>query len=307
MVSASWLVLPVQCSDNLIENMLNDEGEIIGTIYNGTSKFYEYEKYQYPTLHIKIFRDGKEIILNSSQLILTVYNYINNEEEYLSEIYPDTTNNYFIYNVENNNPPQTRKFKLKEIDTEGNIKEYELEKSIFRYNGFGELEYINLELTTVDPNAGGGNEEGLIDGILNGVRAIVNFIGNLGDLLIGWLIDFVRMLFIPPDNMMAVITEDLYNRTIAQIPILDFPYQFLISFTEGNAHNWIHENCTIQWQGVELLGIDFLKAGNFNMADFIENHPTIQQVRNYYLIIYKGTLGIVFLGYLQRKFKEIFG
>ena len=184
---------------------------------------------------------------------------------------------------------------------------YKRSKNIYEFTMKSGDQYINLELTTVDPNAGGGNEEGLIDGILNGVRAIVNFIGNLGDLLIGWLIDFVRMLFIPPDNMMAVITEDLYNRTIAQIPILDFPYQFLKSFSEGNAQNWIRENCTIQWQGVELLGIDFLKDGSFNMADFIEEHETFKKVRDDYLIIYKGTLGIVFLGYLQRKFKEIFG
>lgn len=307
MLLFSCIVSPVECLDNLITDLTNEEGEVIGIEYNGSSQYFEYGKYIYPTLRIKIYREDKEVLLDSANLNLVIYNIVQEEEVYLSEIYPNYENNYFIYNVENNDPPQIRKFKLKEFNQETNSYiEYELEKSIVKYNGYGELEYININLKTVDPEAGGGNEEGIISVLKDIFNIIKNFITGFIGSLINGIIEAVKVLLIPPDHMMDIILDDIYNKIISQLPILDLPFQFLTQLTEGNATNWIRENCLIEWNNIELFNIELIPAGSFNMADFINSNPAFTRVRQIWIWIYNGTLSIFFIGYLQKKFNEIF-
>ena len=73
MLLFSCIVSPVECLDNLITDLTNEEGKVIGIEYNGSSQYFEYGKYIYPTLRIKIYREDKEVLLDSANLNLVIY------------------------------------------------------------------------------------------------------------------------------------------------------------------------------------------------------------------------------------------
>ena len=310
LVSALHIVLPVQCleiENNVITDLTNEEGEIIGIVYDGGQENYEYQKYIFPVLQITIQRDGKEIQLED-KLKLNIYNYnlTTNEEIYLQKVDWDGQNNYFIFNPDGYAKGQTFKFKLLAYDEEGQEKEYELEKSIIKFSRYGELKKLQLTLTTSDPEAGGGNDTGILATLKNIFTSITNFFGNFFSLLAQFVKETITMLFVPPDNMMDIITKDLYARTIENIPILDLPIQFLYNFIEGKSEYWVGKSCGLSWSQIEFMNTIVFPGGSINFVDFIENNKTLNELHNYYYIISNGILGIGFIGYLNKKFNQVF-
>ena len=252
-------------------------------------------------------RDGKEIQLEN-KLKLNIYNYnlTTNEEIYLQKVDWDGQNNYFIFNPDGYAKGQTFKFKLLAYDEEGQEKEYELEKGIIKLSKYGELEKLQLTLTTSDPQAGGGNDTGILATLKNIFTSITNFFGNFFSLLAQFVKETITMLFVPPENMMDIITKDLYARTIENIPILDLPFQFLQNFIEGKSHFWVGKTCGLTWQQVELAGKTVFPGGSINFVDLIESNNALSELHNYYYIISNGILGIGFIGYLNKKFNQVF-
>ena len=202
----------MEIENNVITDLTNEEGEVIGIVYDGGQENYEYGKYIFPTLHITIQRDGKEIQLED-KLKLNIYNYnlTTNEEIYLQKVDWDGQNNYFIFNPDGYAKGQTFKFKLLAYDEEGQEKEYELEKSIIKFSRYGELKKLQITLTTSDPEAGGGNDTGILATLKNIFTSITNFFGNFFSLLAQFVKETITMLFVPPDNMMDIITKDISN------------------------------------------------------------------------------------------------
>lgn len=310
----------MECSEienEIIKDLKDENGNIIGIEYDGGFEEFEYGVHILPQIRIKINKDGKEVLLNTANLKLNVYNYQNYEEEYLYYITPTyeyedgngITKNYFLFDPSGLETPVIRKFKIIEIEDDGTEKEYELNKSVIKLSNYGVTPYIEITLETTDPNA--GNDGSILEGIQNIVIMLGNFISNFGqvvkDTIIDAIVSIIELIFVPPENLMNVMQEDLYNKVIANIPILELPYELLENIINGNSAYWIGESCGLSWNEIQLNNTSIFPGGSINLIDFVNSHEAFKEIHKIWYIIIDGILGIKFIEYLKRKFDIVFG
>lgn len=302
----------MECSEtiennNVIEDLTDSEGEIIGIQYNGGYPDYSYGEHFLPVINISIWRDGKKIMLENN-IKLNVYNYnLNTKEEiYLRYIEANTLESYFSFNPDGYTTDTVFKFKLLAPDEEGVETEYELKKSVVKFNSYGTLESIELDLETEDPEAGGGNDEGIVAVLNNILNTIVNFITEFGKSVINGIIEAIKMLFVPPDNMMDVIQSQIYDMTMENVSLLNLPLELFDMIINDKAEYWVGENCGMTWQEIQWKGATIFPGGSINFVDMINQNEGFKQLHNYYYLLTDGVMAIWFANYLKSKYEQIF-
>lgn len=314
MVSALCIVSPVECSEiednehsgtsGVIENITditNEDGEIIGIEYNGGL-----EEGKLPKLKIKIYRDGKEVILND-KLVLNVYTYNleTSEETYQQGLTQMDNDNAYLFDSSRYLKNICFKFKLKEITEEGETI-HELNKSIINFTGYGNEEILTLELETKDPNAGGGNDEGIIGALLDLATILTNFFGTFFTLMAEGIAETLKTLFVPSDQALQFLIDDMYNKIIGNIPILEIPVEILRYIVDGSVNFWVIEEAGLRWGDLKFMDITIWEAGSINLVDFVYSNETLTQIHEIWYLICDGTLSLAFANYLKNKFKQIF-
>lgn len=291
-----------------ITEIINENNEVIGIECNGGYNEYIYGEHILPTVQITIYRDGKKVILEE-RLKLNIYTYDleTKQETYQRNTTPDIENNFYSFNADGYNIPICFKFKLADIDEQGQEVIYELKENIVNFTGYGERKVLELELETVNPDANGGNDDGILTMITGILDLFKEFVTNIVTWIAEGIKEALTFLFIPDTNILQNLITDLYDATIGNIPILQLPMEVLKYFAEDEMQFWVNKSCGINWQPIEFMGITIWEGGSINFVDFVESNSALKSIRQIWLIISDGILAIYFMNYIKTKFDQIFG
>lgn len=286
------------------EYILNDEGKIIGIMYNGGYEL-DYMKHIYPTINAYIKRDNQQIDLTTADLRLVKYNYdlkTNTIGQEQIEIRKSDRGNYFEIEFENLETPYTNHYKLAEYDTEDNRTLYEFDIHIIGYKSAGTAKEVDVYLNITSEEEA---NKGFFEKIIDMLEELINFVTGFFDYLMQNLKDALEIIFIPSDEFLEEWAENMQVQVDEKLPIISIPFQILKDILQRN--EWEIRLAGIEWNSLIFMDKEIIPAGSFDFANFAESNEHIQELRQYGLLFTDFILCMLLIKYMRRKITIIFG